>query len=144
MDYYKKTQYGSVIVGFCLLPLGVIYSFDGPSEEFLFSLLIIAAVISVFGYLTVIIDKTQLKIRMGIGLFRKTIPLNDITETRTTKIPWWIGWGFRYHLGRMIFNVQGFKGVEVFLKNNQVVVIGSAEPELLKQKLDSARGLFQS
>ena len=133
-----------MLIGFCLFTGGFIYSFDGPSDEFLITLAILSGIICFFGWLTVTIDKTHLKIRMGLGLFGRKVPLKEITNSKITKIPWWLGSGVRYYRGGMIYNVAGFQAVEIIYKNNKVIIIGTAEPEILKQKIDSARGLFQS
>jgi len=142
MDYYKKTQYGSLLIGFCLFSAGVIYSFDGPSDEFLYTLFILGAVIAVFGTLTVSIDRAHLKIRLGVGLFRRTIPLKEIREVTVSKIPWWLGSGIRWYRGKMIYNVSGLQALEITLENNKMILLGTSEPNLLKQKIDTAKGLF--
>ena len=142
MQYYKKTQYGSVIIGICLLSAGFIYSFDGPSDEFLVSILILSMVVCTFGWLTIIIDKTHLKIKMGIGLFGRKIPLKEIKETKVTKIPWWMGSGVRYRFGRIMYSVQGFRAVEIIQKDDKKIILETAEPKLLKQMIDTAKDLF--
>jgi len=142
MEYYKKTQYGNVIIGICLLSGGFIYSFDGPSEEFLYAFFILMAVVCVLGWLTITIDKTQLKIKMGLGIFGRKVPLNEIKEVKVTRIPWWMGSGVRYRFGRIMYSVQGFKAVEIIQKDDKKIILGTAEPDLLKQKIDSAKSLF--
>ena len=139
MDYYKKTQHGRMLIGFCIFVAGFIYSFDGPGDEFLITLAILSGVICLFGWLTVTINKTHLKIKLGIGLLGPKIALKEIKEVKVTKIPWWLGSGVRYYRGGMFYNVSGFKAVEITQKNNKMIIRGTAEPDFLKQKIDSAK-----
>lgn len=139
MEYYKKTQYGVLIIFICILTTTFIFSLEGLSEEFLLTFMVMAFVLSLFGMLTISIDRTFFKIKMGIGLFGRKIKLKDIKEVKVTKIPWWLGSGVRYYRGRWIYNVAGFQAVEITQIDNKSILVGTAEPTFLKKKIDTAR-----
>ena len=85
-----------------------------------------------FYQLTVIVDYTEVKIRFGIGLIRKSWKISQFDSARAVKNSVLRGWGIHYGLNTTIYNVSGWKAVECKLKNSKrSIIIGSAEPEKL-------------
>ena len=60
-----------------------------------------------FGWLTVDIDNRRLLIKMGIGLIRRAIPLNNIRAFAPVTNRWYYGWVVRLTPYGMLYNVSG-------------------------------------
>ncbi|MBK6963444.1 MAG: hypothetical protein IPH20_05725 [Bacteroidales bacterium] len=106
-----------------------------PDDEVKFlyivaSLLVIPALL--FYQLTIVVDYQEIKIRFGIGLIHKSWQLEKIEKATAVKTNLLQGWGIHYSLNTTIYNVTGFKAVELNFKNSKRKVrIGCNEPEKL-------------
>jgi hypothetical protein len=64
-----------------------------------------------------------------------------MTSCRIVTNPWYSGWGIRITPSGWLFNVSGFRAVEIQMKNGEAYRIGSDEPEkletFLRQRLAS-------
>lgn len=104
---------------------------------------ILAACLFLFGTLTVTVDDEAVKIRFGIGLIRKTVPLAGIDSCKVVRNKWWYGWGIRFIRGGVLYNVSGLDAVEILLKNGRKCRIGTDEPgkleEFINGKLNQPR-----
>ena len=135
MDY-EHTQQGTlmiyVLLGVTVL-FGVILSQSGYQPFLLVFMICILLILYSFGSLTVSINDSVVKVKFGWGIYKRTIPLKDITSTQVVKNHWYYGWGIRYWFWpRMtIYNVSGFDAVEIKLKDGRLIRIGTNEPESL-------------
>lgn len=137
---YKHTQPGYLvfsIIFFFLILFTFIQIKTKLYLEFLpITILFVFFIIS-FSTLTVKIDRTNLQIKFGYGIFKKKFPLKEITSAKTVQNRWYYGWGIRVWFWpyMWIYNISGFDAVEIKMKNNKIYRIGTDEPKKLKQAI---------
>jgi len=104
--------------------------------NFLFTsiMVLVLFILSSLATLTVSIDENYLRIKFGYGIFVRKFALNQITSVKTVKNHWYYGWGIRVWFWpyMLIYNVSGFKAVEIIMKNGKIYRIGTDVPEELK------------
>lgn len=133
---YRHTQIGRLMI-FVLLAVSVLFLTvleQANYEPFLIGVMsFILLIIISFSSLTVAIDKNNIQIKFGYGIFRKKFPLSEIISAKTVRNHWYYGWGIRvWFWPRMwIFNVSGFDAVELSMKNGKIYRIGTDEPNKL-------------
>ena len=101
------------------------------------TMIVIMFILTAFTSLQVTIDKKQLGIKFGYGIYKKTFSLDEITVVKTAKNPRYTGWGIRRRLWpkMWIYTVSGFDAVEIRLKNGKKYRIGTDEPKTLEQAI---------
>jgi hypothetical protein len=87
--------------------------------------------------LTVWIDEYFLRVRFGPGMFFKKFPLSQIVACEPKYKTHCLGWGIRYYFGGWLYNIAGFKSVEIIFKNGRKVRIGTDEPDKLAEAIRS-------
>jgi len=108
-----------------------------PFMSILILIFFIAALV-LFYALTVGIQNNIITCRFGIGLIRKSISITEIQSVRAVQNPWYAGWGIRWIPGQYwLWNVSGFKAVELTLKDGKRFRIGTDEPEALVRAIES-------
>ncbi|GEM_PF-722736 len=136
---YRHSQPGylSIVISLILIAFsGFIYLLGGLAAAI--PMFLICLFILVFSYkLTVEIKEGFLKFWFGPGLFWKTIPLEQIAYCQPFKGVFG-GWGIRYVFDGWLYNVSGFKAVTVVLKSGKKIHIGTDQPELLIEAINSA------
>jgi hypothetical protein len=140
---YRHTQPGWVIGGVAAaLPL--VFLVFMPREETAVVLVPVAVVsalvLVLFGVLTVEVDREAARLRFGIGLVRKTIPLARVRSWRPVRNPWYVGWGIRLGPGWTLWNVSGLSAVELVLADGRRFRIGTDEPEALSRAIERSAG----
>jgi hypothetical protein len=137
---YRHTQFGWVTLGATLVILPVVVAglLHSDLTTLMFVVAIIALMATLFGWLTVDIDDRRLLLKMGIGLIRRTIPLNAIRSFAPVTNRWIYGWGVRFTPYGMLYNVSGLRAVEILFDNGRRVRIGTDEPEALVRALSDA------
>jgi hypothetical protein len=139
---YRHTQTGWVILGVA----AVIVALGGaavPEGVPVAPMLVIAAAVALlFGTLTVEVDHEALRLRFGIGVIRKTIPLRDVQACREVRNPWYTGWGIRLGPYGVIWNVSGYGAVELALPQGKRFRIGTDEPAALAVAIATMKGGF--
>jgi hypothetical protein len=145
---YRHTQLGSVIVaGTGLGAVAVLGSIwiNGtvlPVEGAILIVLVLA--LALFHSLTTEIEDGGLNCRFGLGLIRRRFPLSEIAEVRSVRNPWHAGWGIRWFPGRyLLWSVSGFQAVEVVTKDGNRFRIGTDEPEMLVQAIQTNTMMYQ-
>jgi len=139
---YSHTQTGWVTIVGLVAALAIIgvtaQEMDpgSPGRPFVTATLVLMALlIPVFGWLTVLVDEETVTARFGIGLIRKKIPLRGIKSAERVRNKWYYGWGIRMGPSGWIYNVSGLDAVEIELKGGGRFRIGTDEPEELIQAL---------
>lgn len=142
---YRHTQYGALmfivflITGVLIAVVAVAIIAEGR---------MLAAVIMILGYLlglgmfyssTIEISEEKLKFWFGIGIVRKTFVLSEIQSSKEVDIPWYYFWGVKSIPGGWLWSIAPGTGVEIVLKNGSLVLLGTNQPEKLKQAVDAAR-----
>ncbi len=139
---YSHTQPGTVIIsviGIIIVFILVLYLTSDtiqPWEALLGIFLIL--VLYLFSSLTVEIRDRSIICYFGPGLIRKKIELSTVSEVQAVQNCWWSGWGIRWMPGQYwLWNVSGFRAVELTLKNSKRFRIGTDEPDLLVKAIQS-------
>jgi hypothetical protein len=143
-DIYRHTQTGWVIIGSAaaVLALGWVVLPAGASAGVRLPFLLVAALMALlFGTLTVAVDTEAVRLRYGVGLIRKTIPLVDVQACREVRNPWYVGWGIRLAPSGVVWNVSGFDAVELDLPHGKRFRIGTDEPVALAAALATTKGV---
>ena len=137
---YRHTQFGWFTLGTTLLvfPVAAAALWSSDPATLVFASIAIVLVGLLFGWLTVDIDNRRLLIKMGIGLIRRAIPLNNIRAFAPVTNRWYYGWGVRLTPYGMLYNVSGLRAVEILFENGRRVRIGTDEPDALMQALSAA------
>jgi hypothetical protein len=108
------------------------------------TLVLMALLIPVFGWLSVTVDEETVTARFGMGLIRKKIPLRDIKSAERVRNQWWYGWGIRMGPSGWIYSVSGLDAVEIELRDGSCFRIGTDDPEELLSAIRSAMFGFQN
>jgi hypothetical protein len=146
MTKYKHTQIGYLMIVVALIVLAFfvwIYIMasaepssinSGPNLAVSAVMALVLFILASFATLTVSIDENYIRVKFGYGIFRKKIPLTEISSVKTVKNHWYYGWGVRLWLWptMWIFNVSGFDAVEVTMKNGKIYRIGTDVPQELE------------
>jgi FtsH-binding integral membrane protein len=141
--HYRHTQVGWIILGLVAAILAFVWSRLPPeaAAAALFPLLLITALtVLVFSVLTVEVDAEAIRLRFGIGLVRKRIPLAEVKAWRAVRNPWYTGWGIRLGSGYVLWNVSGFDAVELDLATGRRFRVGTDEPAALVSAIERVRG----
>jgi hypothetical protein len=83
---------------------------------------------------TVIVDDVALQVRVGPGLIRRRVALEDIETVGQQRLPWWAaGYGIRMSLNgkRQLWRVSGSDVVDLGLADGRRLLIATDEPEAL-------------
>ncbi len=137
---YKHTQIGYLIL-YTLFATTLLYTFILIQTNFnkivLVTILSVTLILASFSTLKVTINKTNLQIKFGYGIYKKNFPLKTITSVKTVKNHWYYGWGIRiwFWPSMRIYNISGFDAIEIKTKNNQTYRIGTDEPKKLEHAL---------
>jgi hypothetical protein len=136
---YKHTQIGwvvlaSLIAGMLLMGFITVYMANSQigdkhsiwANAVGLGLLAIATLL--FYNLTVVVDNRSVKASFGLGVIRKSIPLEDIESCRAVRNRWWYGWGIHWTTKGCLYNVSGMMAVELRLKNGKRIRIGTDRP----------------
>ncbi|MFA6486570.1 MAG: hypothetical protein WCT40_04365 [Candidatus Magasanikbacteria bacterium] len=152
MTQYKHTQIGYLMIIVTLAVL-VIFAWaqitvraESPSvnsgANFLVTaiMILVLFVLASVTTLTTSIDEKYLQVKFGYGIFRKKFILSEIVSAKQVKNHWYYGWGMRcWFWPRMrIYNVSGFRAVEIVLKNGKIHRIGTDMPKELETAIKQA------
>jgi hypothetical protein len=140
---YRHTQPGWVVGGsLAVVPLVILALM--PRDQAWIPLLPIAVIavlgLLIFGALTVEVNRKAIRLRFGIGLVRKAVPLERVRSWRPVRNPWYMGWGIRLGPGYTLWNVSGLSAVELVLADGRRFRIGTDEPEALSRAIESSAG----
>jgi hypothetical protein len=141
MKNYQHTQFGSAIVlgggaiGFAML---LIAAFSSHPARSLLVGAVVLLVGALFSTLTIVIEEGTLRASFGPGLIRKKVRLADIASVRPIPVRWWYGWGIHLTPHGWLYNVSGWKAVEIALRNGRRFCLGTDEPENLLKAIQEA------
>ena len=91
-----------------------------------------------FHSLNVRIDDQAVHLRFGIGLIRRSIPLETIVGCGPERNSWLTGWGIRYHGRGWLWNVSGLDAIRLDLTKGSPFFIGTDKPEALEAAINAA------
>jgi hypothetical protein len=90
-----------------------------------------------FSTLTVTVDREALVLRFGLGVWRRRVPLSDVTRAEPFRAPWFWGYGIRLAPRGWPYRVSGPHAVDLTLGSGRHVYVGTDEPEALLGALRS-------
>jgi hypothetical protein len=144
MTIYNHTQHGYVTGSALGAGAVVVYlSFQAEQSELgwfgglLTAGFALGAVL--FSSLTVQVDADELRFYFGPGFWERRIPISDIRSVEAVRNAAYYGWGIRYTVHGWLYNVAGLQAVELDVKDEGTIRVGTDEPEALKQALEQAR-----
>ena len=100
--------------------------------------IVLVLIMSLFYSLTVSIDEKSVSLRFGIGLIRARFELAEITCAKPVRNHWYDGWGVRILSNGYFYNVSGLGAVEIALSSGAIHRIGTDEPDILAQAINTA------
>jgi hypothetical protein len=141
---YEHTQVGYVTGGALLAVLPLIYyAFmveNGELGVFGSAMLGGFGVLAVlFSSLTVKVTDQELLFYFGPGFWTRRVALDDILRVEVVRNSALYGWGIRYTRHGWLYNVSGLQAVEVRIRGEGQIRIGTDEPDKLKQAIERAR-----
>jgi hypothetical protein len=118
---------------------------DGEKHPVLLILLIISSVLAGYWFysmkLITYIDANGIEVNYkSIPFAYRKISWDEIENIETvTYSPLWEygGWGVRWSANGWCYNVRGKKGIKIIYKNKDVFLIGTQEPESIKQLIQN-------
>jgi hypothetical protein len=136
MQPYRHIQIGYVTIGAlgvaCLLTIYRMFDrADGIAWHQVVTLVILLACLLTFSSMTIEIRDGILSWWFGFGLIRKSVPLVDLVQGSLVQIKWYHGWGIHLTSTGWLYNVSGFRAVELRRSNGISFQLGSDEPEVL-------------
>ena len=138
--HHRHTQPGWVIVGVAAAVLALAWRGLPPGVPSWPLFLVVAFVGLAFGSLTAEVDAEAIRLRFGIGIVRKRIPLAEVKGWREVRNPWYTGWGIRLGPGYVLWNVSGFDAVELDFASGRRFRVGTDEPAALVAAIERAKG----
>jgi hypothetical protein len=113
--------------------------FPGPNFALgiVFGVLTMTAIIA--SSMTIEVNESEITWWFGPGVFRKSLPLEDVNTCRKVKNPVWMGLGIHAFGTGWIYNVSGLWGVEIELKSGALIRLGTDEPNYLVQAICDAQ-----
>jgi len=140
------TQYGTFSIITLslaiLICIGLLF-FSGLDEAFPvivvgFVVLTLLICLLIFYKLTITIDDTYFSFSLGAGMIRKKYLLSDIEKCTSVRNSAIWGIGIRMIPSGWLYNVSGFKAVELTLKNSRRKIrIGTDQPEEVAREVSS-------
>jgi len=97
---------------------------------------ILAAGFVLLGTLTVEVDADGVRLRFGVGLIRRSVPLADIVRCDVVRTPLWWGWGLHWTPSGWLYNVSGRDAVRIDVRRERAVIVGSDDAPALKKAID--------
>ncbi len=131
---YRHTQVGRILITALALGALIAAPIVAMSRGIVLLPVILGAPvvgILLFGWLTVEITDDHLRFRFGIGLFRRSIPLDRIAGAVRTRSSWLHGWGIHLTPRGWLYNIGGLDAVEIRLVSGRSLLLGTDEPDAL-------------
>lgn len=138
---YKNTQIGYVTGVAGIFGMLIVYYGTGASagELSLFD----SAMLGFFGVLTVLFSTLTVEVTgrtfrfyFGPGFWTRSFAIRDIQSVKVVRNPAYYGWGIRSTFHGWLYNVSGLRAVELDIKGEGTIRVGTNEPERLKQALE--------
>jgi hypothetical protein len=102
---------------------------------------LLALGLALYSTLTVEVDAEEIRVRFGIGFYRRTVPLADVVRSEVVRTRFWWGVGLRWTPAGWLYNIGGREAVRLELARERPVMIGSDEAPRLKSVVDAQLAL---
>ena len=147
---YRHTQIGVWIVLTLLLSgalTAAIILFtlaNGQPAVALVTVILYCLILALFYDLTVDVSEGKLSFWFGIGVIRKSYPLEEIQSVKEVQSPWYYGWGIKSIPDGWLYAIGPGTALEITLKSGKMFRIGTDEPQELNQAIDAALRLLSA
>ncbi len=136
---YSHTQPGTVVRVTTSIPVVALVAVGMAGIWQVYALAVLFILIMLlFHSLTVQIDDAVIGLSFGIGLIRKSTPLDEIVMCQAVRNRWIYGFGIRYVFNGWMWNVSGLDAVELTYTNGKQFRIGTDEPQELVAAINQA------
>jgi hypothetical protein len=102
---------------------------------------LLALGLALFSTLTVEVDQDEIRVRFGIGFYRRAVPLADVLRSEIVRTKLWWGVGLRWTPAGWLYNIGGREAVRLELVRERPVMIGSDDAAQLKSVIDAQLAL---
>ncbi len=106
--------------------------FSPGAETYMFATLVLIFTVCLLTFykLTIIVDDTTVSFKLGIGVFGKSYKITDIESCKPVVYSFLNGWGIHKISGGWLYNVSGFRAIELTFKDtDKIVRIGTNKGE---------------
>ncbi len=90
------------------------------------------------GWLTVGVTADEVRVRLGVGFYGRTIPVSSIIRCDAVRTRVWWGWGAHWTPSGWLYNVSGRDAVRLEMRAERPVMIGTGDLAGLKAAIDAA------
>lgn len=138
---YKHTQIGVwtmlilLLVGALIAPIALSALADGQTTITLVTIILYCLILALFYALTVEISAGNLSFWFGIGIIRKSYPLEEIQSATEVESPWYYLWGIKSIPDGWLYAIGPGTALEIVLKSGKKFRLGTDEPQELKQAI---------
>lgn len=130
MESKKFTQFGTltvIIMSVLLIVFAMLLVIRGFSDEqatYMYATFVLIFMICLLNFykLTIIIDSTTVSFKLGIGFFGKSYKIADIESCEPVVDSFLNGWGIHKIPDGWLYNVSGFRAIELTFKDTDKVV----------------------
>ena len=98
----------------------------------------VAGATALFSTLTVRVTGEELCFYFGPGFWTRRFAIDDIEHVQVVRNSALYGWGIRYTHHGWLYNVSGLQAVEITIRGEEQLRIGTDEPEQLKNAIERA------
>lgn len=140
---YKHKQWGLVtlvvmpVIAAVILAINESFPLPAAGVGVVFGVLTLAAI--TFSSMTIEVNESEINWYFGPGLFKKSLPLEEVGQCKKVKNPLWMGIGIHAYGTGWIYNVSGLLGIEIELKGGSFIRLGTDEPNYLAQAIEDAK-----
>ena len=146
--HYTHTQKGTLItilmwptIALCLY-IAMKNGWRSPVSPILLGITLLLVILTwLFNSLTVEIDGEELRHWFGPRFWKKRYQLSDIESVEVVRNFWLYGWGIRLTPHGWLYNVSGLEAVQIQLRSGRKFRIGTDEPHVLKDAINSINAL---
>jgi hypothetical protein len=145
METKEYTQFGTlsvIVMGSCLIICIVMMVISGlndlaPVGILSFVAFVMLICLLIFYKLTIYIDDTYIRFKLGIGLVAKKYLISDIQSCKSVQNNPLSGVGIRKIPKGWLYNVSGLRAIELSFKNQKSIVrIGSNQPDEIAEVIN--------
>ena len=149
MESKKFTQFGTftvIIMSVLLIVFAillVIRGFSAEPETYMYATLVFIFMVCLLNFykLTIIVNNTTISFKLGIGIFGKSYDISEIASCKPVKNLWIYGLGIHKIPSGWLYNVSGFKAIELRFKDStRVIRIGTNKPEEIAEAIKELIG----
>jgi hypothetical protein len=137
--HYEHRQFGTlnvVVISLALILMAVVALYEPESRRpILYTAAGIVAAGFLFSSLAIDVTEEYLRWRFGPGLVRGKVALARIHDAQVESSGFSEGWGIHYTSRGWLYNVSGTRVVVVTLNNGSRFMLGTDEPEHLRDAI---------